>query len=647
MHLDLNIGFLASAAASLLFMLLHLAFSSRGRDAATARIFKVVLLLGFLEVAAEVVALIAFADPAAVALPLLYLVVTFLALMRCLLPFALALYALYLCADYMRLAAPVVAALCLPFAFALFATVANPWFHLLFSFEGQSHLLQMGSIGLFEGGYTAFYCLLSVACALRYRLVLRRRTLVAVLEFAVLILGSCLGEWLVPQLMLTGLAIALGGLVLLLSAGSPFSATDPLTGAYDAALFRSDAERILKADRPFEVVFARLQFPQQLAGLIGSSLTEEGLVLCANAFFRASGGRRVYRLAPSLFACIVLSRRERLRTTEQLEQFFAASHQLSGATVSLGGAVGFVAPQGPLASADELQNLVEFAAEALETWGRGEQLAPAPSPEEVETAFRRQNLVRRCLGEALEHDYFAVYLQPLWSVAEGKFASAEALSRLIHPEEGFISPAEFIPLAEEAGSIGEIGRLQFRRICAFAAAHRSRLEELGIRSIKVNVSAVEIMDPDYPAFVAATMAEAGIGADFFEFEITETAATSLDERMDSFLRAVAAGGSKLCMDDFGSGFANLSMICSLPFDVVKLDSSLLRGVVSDHRVAALYRDVLSTMANLGMETVCEGVETAEEVQLVTQWRADLIQGFYFARPMPFEDVLEGSWRERR
>ena len=120
----------------------------------------------------------------------------------------------------------------------------------------------------------------------------------------------------------------------------------------------------------------------------------------------------------------------------------------------------------------------------------------------------------------------------------------------------------------------------------------------------------------------------------------------MDESMSVFLREVSSGGSKLCMDDFGSGFANLSMLCLLPFDVVKMDSSLLRGIGSDQRASTLYRDALAMVGDLGMETVCEGVETEEEVALISQWRADVVQGFYFARPLSFEELLEGSWLKK-
>lgn len=643
MQFGLNIGFLVSAAASLLFILFHLLFSSGKKDGAVARSFEVVLALGALEVAAEAVALFLFADASAYPVAALYAVTTFLTFMRCVLPFALMLYVLFLCAKYNHPGPFLIGLACLPFACAVAISLSNPWANVLFSIDSSGHQVHLGNFEFALMVYTLLYCAFSLGVAVVYRSVLRRHDFASVLEFSAVLAGFVVVECLFPDLLLAGFAISLCGLVLLLSTNSPFSVTDPLTGAYEPALFREDAQRLLRTGKSFEVVFAYMRFPQRLAQLSSSSIIDEGLVLAANAFFKAASGRHVYRLTPYLFASIVYSRRERLWVMDGLQQFFSARHQLDSATVLLEAQVGYVSPTLPPSSADELQSLIEFAADSLSRWGEGDRSLPAPTSQQMEESFNRQALVRRCIKEALDQDFFSVYLQPLWSLSAQRFVSAEALSRLIHPEVGSISPAEFIPVAEEEGYIGQIGRRQFRRLCAFVAQHRSQLEQMGIQSVKVNVSAVEIMDPEYPAFVAGTMAEMGVSPEFFQFEITETVATSMDESMSVFLREVSAGGSKLCMDDFGSGFANLSMICLLPFDVVKMDSSLLRGIGSDERASILYRDSLAMMEDLGMETVCEGAETEEEVALISQWRADVVQGFYFARPMSFEQLLEGSW----
>lgn len=643
MHFDLNIGFTVSAALALLCIFYHLLFLSGYKNREVTRSFGGLLIIGAIEVLAEMCSLILFQTPQNYPIECLYLVIVVQAVMRCFFPFALLAFTLNLCNKFTHLGSFLLVLACLPLVVALITALASPWTHGFFSIDPVEHTVQISAFANISFVYTAFYAIFSVVVALSYRSMLRRRDFVLVMEFTVITISMTVAECVFPSLAVDGLGVVLAGLVMLLSMNSSFSPTDSLTGAYEASVFREDAQRLIDAHRSFEVVLVVVHFPERLSQLFSTSVTDKSLVLSINAFFEAVGGRRVYRLAPSLFVSIVYSRRERQHALARLGEFFESRHEVDAVTLSLDTSRGFLTIDEPPTSADELQHFVEFAADRYAEQGMGRHPLLTFDSEQLTRSYRRQALVRRCIKEALDQDMFRVYLQPLWSLSQERFVGAEALSRLVHTTEGPISPGEFIPIAEEEGYIGEIGRRQFKRLCTFVEKHGDRMQELGICSIKVNVSAVEVMDPDYPAFVRQTMVEHHLEPSMFQFEITETVATSLDEVTLRFLDDLSSGGSKLCMDDFGSGFANLAMICSLPFDVVKIDSSLLQGVESDPKAALLYRGILSTMHNLGLETVCEGVETAREVELLSQWHADVIQGFYYARPMPIDSLLEGSW----
>ena len=171
--------------------------------------------------------------------------------------------------------------------------------------------------------------------------------------------------------------------------------------------------------------------------------------------------------------------------------------------------------------------------------------ACAPTSQQMEESFNRQALVRRCIKEALSRSFFSVYLQPLWSLSAQRLWSGSALCRLIHPEVGSISPAEFIPVAEEEGYIGQIGRRQFRRLCAFVAQHSSQLEQMGIQWLGKGemFTAVGVINtPRKSAGWSPPWRRWGFRRSFPFIGVRRRGAPFMDESVSACFCAVSAGG---------------------------------------------------------------------------------------------------------
>lgn len=253
--------------------------------------------------------------------------------------------------------------------------------------------------------------------------------------------------------------------------------------------------------------------------------------------------------------------------------------------------------------------------------------------------FRRNREVRRYLAHAIDEGLVSVYAQPLFSLQEGRFCSFEVLSRLSHPVLGDIPPDEFIDAAESEGRIAELGRVQFGAVCRFAAEHADELAASGITSIKVNLSPIELMEADFALSALMVMEQWGVDPSLFQFEITETASTRYGFEVEGAIRTLSEAGSKFCMDDFGSGFANLDSILSLPFSVVKIDKTLLPAAVEGEPAEALYRSVAAMVKGQGLAAVAEGVETEEQAEFVRSLGIEEAQGYFYARPVPIDDIF--------
>lgn len=155
-----------------------------------------------------------------------------------------------------------------------------------------------------------------------------------------------------------------------------------------------------------------------------------------------------------------------------------------------------------------------------------------------------------------------------------------------------------------------------------------------IRNVKFNLSPSELMKPGYSHVLIGIIQEYGLDPEYFQFEITETVATEYSE---SFCTSI---DDYMCLDDFGSGYANLNAVLRIPFSAVKMDRSLLSGISNDPQAAAFYRSIVMIMQHMGYKVIAEGAETEAEVKLLEKWGVDMIQGYYFSRPLNTRDLLE-------
>ena len=252
-------------------------------------------------------------------------------------------------------------------------------------------------------------------------------------------------------------------------------------------------------------------------------------------------------------------------------------------------------------------------------------------------SFYYNKQVEQFLHRAIDEDLFEVYYQPVYSLHQQRFVTLEALSRLRHPTLGWISPDIFIRLAEKNHLISQITELQLRRVCRFLRENPAL--RASIANVKINLSPLDLIHSDGGSHLIRILDEYGLPYSCFQFEITETVATEYSASLTRVAESFQAAGIGLCLDDFGSGYANLNTVMQLPFSVIKLDRSLLFHICTDKNAALFYQSIVSAFCRLGYRIIAEGVETQEEMELLRSWNVDMIQGYYFSRPLPPGELL--------
>jgi diguanylate cyclase (GGDEF)-like protein len=304
---------------------------------------------------------------------------------------------------------------------------------------------------------------------------------------------------------------------------------------------------------------------------------------------------------------------------------------IAGSSVTIGCSVGIaLAPQHG-EHAEELVRNADLALYAAKGDGRGvarfysdDMLAGAQSRKQLEDDIRA----------ALATGSFHLVYQPVVSTRDTRIVGYEALLRWDHPTRGAVSPADFVPVAEECGLIEALGTWVLRTATAEAARWPG-----GIR-VAVNVSPIQFANPTLPAIVTSAIASAGLAPDRLELEITEGVFLDESYSSDQMFRALKGIGVRLALDDFGTGYSSLGYLRTAPFDKIKIDQSFVRGAAQPgNRNAAIIKAIVTLADTLGMETTAEGVEVQDEIDLVRSLGCSHIQGYVYGRGVSGDEVM--------
>ena len=261
---------------------------------------------------------------------------------------------------------------------------------------------------------------------------------------------------------------------------------------------------------------------------------------------------------------------------------------------------------------------------------------------EMDVKAQARRLLELDLRKATGAGEFELYYQPIVNLAQNRISGFEALLRWNHPTRGRVSPAEFIPLAEETGLIVPIGEWVMRQACVEARTWPS-----GLR-VAVNVSPVQFRNESLVSTVVSTLANSGLHPGQLELEITEAVLMNNNEATLAALHQLRGLGVRISMDDFGTGYSSLSYLRSFPFDKIKIDQSFVRDLVERPDSIAIISAVAGLGHSFGMTTTAEGVETQEQLDLMRAEGCTEVQGYFYSRPVPASEIIKllSGFRER-
>lgn len=411
---------------------------------------------------------------------------------------------------------------------------------------------------------------------------------------------------------------------------------DPLTRLANRALFRDHVERALAHQRRtpvcHAVLFLDLDRFKTVNDSLGHAAGDELLTIVAERLTsRLRPGDVAARLGGDEFAVLLenTSTNDALAVAQRVIDVLTLPFTVQGRDVSLSASVG-VAFSDAVESAEAFLRNADVAMYRAKAAGRGRH--EVFRAEMHHDALRRLNL-EAGLRRAVDDDQLALHYQPVVGLATGRVAGMEVLVRWRHPHGGLIPPGEFIPVAEETGLIRPIGRFVLRTACRQAELWRRAMPGRPPLSLCVNASVRQIEDDAFYDEVRAALADTGFPAEALTLEITESLFMSDFEETITRLCRLKSLGLRLAVDDFGTGYSSLNYLRTLPIDILKIDKAFVDGVTRGTEQSAVARAVVKLARTFGLQTVAEGIETAEQLEQLRTIGVDFAQGYFLARPL--------------
>lgn len=420
---------------------------------------------------------------------------------------------------------------------------------------------------------------------------------------------------------------------------------DVLTGLPNRALFMDRLKRLFDRARHgdghlFAVLFLDLDRFKIVNDSLGHQIGDQLLVALARRLDDSlRPGDMVARLGGDEFA-IILDHLKHIsdatQAAERIHKELCVPFNLSGHEVFASVSIGIAHSHTPYERPEDFIRNADTAMYRAKDQGRGRfelfekgMHVRAVALLELETDLRR----------ALARGEFCIHYQPIVSIENWKIAGFEALLRWKHPEQGFISPGKFIPVAEETGLINQIGQWVFREACKQLRAWQVQFPSDPPLSISVNLSAKQFSHPTLIEEIKQALVETNVSPGSLKIEITESAIIENVEVATDILRQLKALGIRISLDDFGTGYSSLSYLHRFPIDTLKIDRSFVSRM-SMPKNSEIVRTIITLAVNLGMDVIAEGVETREQIILLTGLNCEYVQGFLLSKPVDGETMRE-------
>ena len=512
--------------------------------------------------------------------------------------------------------------------------ILNLWTGVVFRFEvGTDWNYVRGPANICLYLLLLFNLALLLICFMRNRSRIDRnaRTMMWALPCTALVLGSV--QQILPHVMMSGFVMGISALIIFLQFQSNKIHVDEKTGLSTRDVYYQLLSSLIEKKKPYRIWMLSLQNFKTVNEHVGIYGGDRILGQIGDLFKQECQDAVACRYSNVLFAVIFegKSLKKADACAARILERFSSCWEVDGRREMLMVRAADIDSGIPVADVSQLSHYLESALR-IQQKDSG-QITVHFSRQQLEKLQREKELLR-LIREGLDQNRFFLCYQPIYDCRSRRFLSAEALLRLRDENGNVVSPAEFIPVAEENGLVEELTWKVLDMACAFLSRNSRELEY-----VSVNLPPEHFMQPDLVEKCGEIFARHRVPPGCLRMEITERTLLRQSKPVLDRIDALIRNGVQFFLDDFGIGYSNLAYALTVPFSCVKIDKSLVDHVVDDPNVHVLMEAIVQSFHVMGLSVVTEGVETRSQMLALEKMRVDKIQGYYFSKPLPEEELL--------
>lgn len=528
--------------------------------------------------------------------------------------------------------------LVIPYFMELVLLFTNPYTHWIFYYDDNYRYVR-GDFFFVLYIAVGSYLVCGIVYLMKYRKLVRLDKSIALILLVPFTCISLVIQLLVPTLLVEMLGGAIVSLIMMIMVQRPEDFIDTYTDFKKGETYKQNMERNYLSGKRVDVIILNIDNFESVLTILGHESERFLLKKLAEKIESIDSSIKheisSYHLGKGKFRLIIKENlmKSTVEIADRLNESFRENFKIKELEINLLATICIVKN---FEDIEDYTSFMQFDNEIdkiIPYSGQVKFAGMILSKENVYLAGKLYSIIEN----AIANNYFEVYYQPIYSIKDNEFHSAEALLRLKDPDYGFISPELFIPAAEKSGAIHKIGKFVLEEVCSFIAS--KEFEKTGLQYIEINLSVAQCMQSEMAETIIDIMDKYGISSDKINLEITETAASYAQNVMMDNLETLIQKGVSFSLDDYGTGYSNIKRVASLPVNLIKLDKTFV-NTEDNPKLWIILKNTIQMIKEMDLKILIEGVETKSMVEKFSELECEYIQGYYYSKPIPKSEFID-------
>lgn len=527
----------------------------------------------------------------------------------------------------------IVLAFSLPILFGVIMVFLNPFTEYYFYFNEQ--LQYMHGIGHHYLYMNAIvYVSISLIVIIRYRKRLGAPLFFTFLAIILIMVSGMIIQAKFPNVLITGTGAVLSQLMLYLAMENPDNYSDSLTSVLNEDALKSKVSGLYEQGKKAHLVIVSLSDFKMINEVFSRSFGDVALKQVADYLRMEANTQTVFRVNGDVFIILTDNEEKGLLLKRKIMNRLKEEWHINHNSVRLSAKLGSMHTS-DYKNSEELFVMLEHA---LSEMKEKESKKVYIVDEEEKEKLKRKSTIKRAIADIISKEHIEMAYQPIF-YADGKLRAIESLARMNLVKYGYISPDEFIKMAEMNGAIIPLGNVIIKEVLNFIEENKEEFDK-GLL-VGINLSVIQLMKPSFSKEVLALLKQRNINSKCIVFEITESEAIYSDPTVIENIRLLKEAGSRLAMDDYGTGYANLNNMADIPFSTIKIDKQVIWNSLLNQKAKIILVNTVKMLQELNYDIVAEGIETQEHVDAMKHLNINMLQGYFYTKPVSKFDI----WNE--